>query len=226
MKFETVKYEVDVERRVAWITLNRPGAGNGITPQLTRDLAAAVEEANVDLKVHVIAVQGAGKIFCGGYDLKVSAEGIGDGQHMEHTKRHDNAIAGLTQAINHAPNSAWDPTLDHAMMSRNVKGFMSLFHSEKPTVLKLHGSCVAGGTDLAMCADFLICEDSEKFKMGYPPSRVWGVPTTALWVERLGAQKAKRLLLTGDCLSGKVSVCYEPEPETETEPEPEPEPEP
>lgn len=94
--------------------------------------------------------------------------------------------------------------LDYAMMSRNVRGFMSLFHSEKPVVCKVHGFCVAGGTDMALCSDLLVIED--KAKIGYPPARVWGVPTTALWAFRIGLEKAKRLLFTGDSLSGTQAV--------------------
>jgi enoyl-CoA hydratase len=65
---------------------------------------------------------------------------------------------------------------------------------------------VAGGTDMALCSDLLIMEDTAK--IGYPPARVWGVPTTALWVHRLGLEKAKRLLFTGDCLSGTEAVAW------------------
>ena len=86
------------------------------------------------------------------------------------------------------------------MMSRNVRGFMSLFHSEKPVVCKVHGFCVAGGTDMALCSDLLVVEDEAK--IGYPPARVWGVPTTALWAYRIGPARAKRLLLTGDSIDG------------------------
>jgi enoyl-CoA hydratase len=90
---------------------------------------------------------------------------------------------------------------DYAMMIRNVRGFMSLFHGEKPVVCKVHGFCVAGGTDMALCSDLLVIADDAK--IGYPPARVWGSPTTSLWFYRLGLEKAKRLLFTGDCLSGK-----------------------
>jgi enoyl-CoA hydratase len=107
-------------------------------------------------------------------------------------------------AENHLPERTWDPMVDYAMMSRNVRGFMSLFHSEKPVVCKVHGFCVAGGTDMALCSDLLVIEDDAK--IGYPPARVWGVPTTALWVHRIGLARAKRLLLTGDCLSGTEAV--------------------
>jgi enoyl-CoA hydratase len=81
---------------------------------------------------------------------------------------------------------------------------MSLFHADKPVVCKVHGFCVAGGTDMALCSDLLVIED--RAKIGYPPARVWGVPTTALWAFRLGPARAKRLLFTGDCLSGTEAV--------------------
>ena len=109
-------------------------------------------------------------------------------------------IDPLVMARNHDPAGTWDPVIDFQMMSRNVRGFMSLFHSDKPVVCKVHGFCVAGGTDMALCSDLLVAED--KAKIGYPPARVWGVPTTALWAHRIGAGRAKRLLLTGDSITG------------------------
>jgi enoyl-CoA hydratase len=86
------------------------------------------------------------------------------------------------------------------MMSRNVRGFMSLFNADKPVVCKVHGFCVAGGTDMALCSDLLVIADDAR--IGYPPARVWGVPTTALWAHRIGPEKAKRLLFTGDLITG------------------------
>jgi enoyl-CoA hydratase len=109
-------------------------------------------------------------------------------------------------ARNHDSTQVWDPIVDYAMMSRNVRGFMSLFFSDKPVVCKVHGFCVAGGTDMALCSDLLVIADDAK--IGYPPARVWGVPTTALWAHRIGIEKAKRLLFTGDCLSGKEAVAW------------------
>ena len=97
------------------------------------------------------------------------------------------------QIANHDPDATWDPVLDYAMMSRNVRGFMSLFHSDKPVICKVHGFCVAGGTDMALCCDLLIIED--RASIGYPPARVWGVPTTALWAYRVGVEKAKTAFL-------------------------------
>jgi enoyl-CoA hydratase len=90
------------------------------------------------------------------------------------------------------------------MMSRNVRAFMSLFHCTTPVVCKVHGFCVAGGTDLALCSDLLIL--AADARIGYPPARVWGSPTTSMWAYRLGAQRAKRLLFTGDLLSGREAV--------------------
>jgi enoyl-CoA hydratase len=86
------------------------------------------------------------------------------------------------------------------MMSRNVRGFMSLFHANKPVVCKVHGFCVAGGTDMALCSDLLVM--AADARIGYPPARVWGVPTTALWAYRVGPDRAKRLLFTGDMITG------------------------
>ena len=90
------------------------------------------------------------------------------------------------------------------MMSRNLRGFMSLFHSDKPVLCKIHGYCVAGGTDMALCSDLLVVED--RAKIGYPPARVWGVPTSMLWAHRIGLERSKRLLLTGDSIDGTTAV--------------------
>ncbi len=197
-KLTTMTYERT--GRIARITLNRPERGNGITMDMPRELTACVERANLDPEVHVIALSGNGTGFCGGYDLVDSAQNMA----MENAQSDDlkgTPLDPLIQMKNHIPNSNWDPMIDYAMMSRNVKGFMSLFHSDKPVVCKVHGFCVAGGTDMALCSDLLVIADDAK--IGYPPARVWGSPTTAIWVHRLGIEKAKRLLFTGDCLSGK-----------------------
>jgi enoyl-CoA hydratase len=199
----TITYEV--HERVATIALNRPERGNGITFEMPRELAACVERANLDPEVHVIGLAGNGAGFCGGYDLVASAEAMPQGQGLGQP----GAAAGspldpAVQAANHDPGRVWDPVVDFQMMSRNVRGFMSLFHSEKPVVCKVHGFCVAGGTDMALCSDLMVVEDEAK--IGYPPARVWGVPTTALWAWRIGAARAKRLLLTGDSISGTEAV--------------------
>ena len=198
---QTLTYEVTGS--VARITLNRPERGNGITLEMPRELAACVERANLDPDVHVIALAGNGSGFCGGYDLVASAE-----HDMEGVAQPDapegSPLDPMVQARNHDPSGTWDPVTDYQMMSRNLRGFMSLFHSEKPTVCKVHGYCVAGGTDMALCSDLLVVEDTAK--IGYPPARVWGVPTSALWAYRVGPARAKRLLLTGDSIDGTTAA--------------------
>ncbi len=189
-----------VTGRIARITLNRPARGNGITMDMPRELAECVERANIDRTVHVIALSGNGSGFCGGYDLVDSAESMTIGEASEHRPQ-GSVLDPRVQMQNHVPGSQWDPMTDYAMMHRNVKGFMSLFHSEKPVVCKVHGFCVAGGTDMALCSDLLVIADDAK--IGYPPARVWGSPTTSIWFHRIGLEKSKRLLFTGDCLSGK-----------------------
>jgi enoyl-CoA hydratase len=171
--------------RIGRITLDRPERGNGITLEMPQELAAAVEEADRDAEVHVMCLSGRGKGFCGGYDLAAYAE----------------------EAIpNHDPGEVWDPIVDWQMMSRNVRGFASLMRADKPVVCKVHGFCVAGGTDMALCSDLLVI--AADAKIGYPPARVWGVPTTALWAHRVGVQRAARLLFTGDSLSGAEALAW------------------
>ena len=191
-----VRYEV--LDRVARITLDRPERGNGITPGLIRELAERVEQADIDPAVHVLLLGGSGPGFCAGYDLVESAEG--KGAHVPAGSPLDPSVI----AANHDPQRTWDPMVDYAMMSRNVRGFMSLLHCGKPVVCKVHGFCVAGGTDMALCSDLLVI--AADAKIGYPPARVWGSPTTALWAHRIGAQRAKRLLFTGDSLSGREAA--------------------
>ncbi|MCM3905132.1 MAG: crotonase/enoyl-CoA hydratase family protein [Pyrinomonadaceae bacterium] len=199
---KTLTYEVT--GRVARITLNRPERGNGITFEMPTELAACVERANLDPSVHVIALAGNGKGFCGGYDLVVAAEQRLDLEQGLTSWPTGSPMDPKVQIANHDPDATWDPMLDYAMMSRNVRGFMSLFHSDKPVLCKVQGFCVAGGTDMALCSDLLIIE--EQASIGYPPARVWGVPATALWAYRVGIERAKRLLFTGDCLSGKQAL--------------------
>ena len=196
----------EVADRVARITLNRPERGNGITPALVAGLVECVREADLDPAVHVLLLDGAGSGFCGGYDLVESAEGMGSesGRAGGSAAPAGSPIDPAVMAANHDPRGTWDPMVDYAMMSRNAQGFMSLFHCGKPVVCKVHGFCIAGGTDMALCSDLLVI--AADAKIGYPPARVWGSPTTALWAHRVGAQRAKRLLFTGDSLSGSEAV--------------------
>ena len=200
-----VRYAVD--GRVARITLNRPERGNGITRAMLTELEQCVERADLDPDVSVLLLAGNGKGFCGGYDLVQSAEGqgrLGDEDDPVAAAPPGSPLDPDVMRANHDPSGAWDPTVDYAMMSRNVRAFMSLFHCGKPVVCKVHGFCVAGGTDMALCSDLLLI--AADAKIGYPPARVWGSPTTSMWAYRVGPQRAKRLLFTGDSLSGAEAV--------------------
>jgi len=201
MPYETLLYSL--ADRVATITLNRPERFNAIERLMPREIRAAVEQAERDPDVHVIVVKGAGKGFCGGYDLKRFAE------------RSDGKQYGGGQEM------PWDPTLDFAGMWRNTQDFMSLWRSRKPTIAQVHGAAVAGGSDIALCCDFLVM--AEDARIGYPPARVWGVPTPAMWVYRLGPQAAKRLMMTGDLITGKeaaeIGLALKSVPEAELEAE-------
>ena len=208
-----VQYAVD--GRVARITLNRPERGNGITRAMLIALEQAVEHADLDPEVSVLLLSGNGKGFCGGYDLVQSAEGQGGLEDADDDPGAGARVGGAgfvagspldpeVMRANHDPAGVWDPTVDYAMMSRNVRAFMSLYHCGKPVVCRVHGFCVAGGTDMALCSDLLVI--AADAKIGYPPARVWGSPTTSMWAYRLGPQRAKRLLFTGDSLSGAEAV--------------------
>ena len=171
----TVEYAVREHR--AYLTLNRPDRLNAITAEMAREINDAVAEANADDSVRVIVIQGAGRAFCAGYDLKLYAEGGAE---------HQDAV--------------WDPIKDFRMMKANSDHFFSLWRSAKPTVAKVHGYAVAGGSDIALSCDLVVM--AEDARIGYMPARVWGCPTTAMWVYRLGAERAKRMLLTGDTIDG------------------------
>jgi enoyl-CoA hydratase len=198
--YHTLTYEVT--DRIARITFNRPEQGNAITTETPRELADAVERADIDPAVHVILLSGRGKGFCGGYDLDVFAEKAANPPA-------DDALTGtvldpVTQMANHDPGQVWDPMVDYAMMSRFNRGFASLLYANKPTVAKLHGFAVAGGSDIALFADQIICADD--VRIGYPPARVWGIPAAGMWAHRIGDSRAKRMLFTGDLIDGRTAV--------------------
>ncbi|OBF39028.1 enoyl-CoA hydratase [Mycolicibacterium peregrinum] len=214
MSVETLKtMTYEVTDRIARITFNRPEKGNSIVADTPLELQMLVERADLDPNVHVILVSGRGEGFCAGFDLSAYADGTGEAGGG----RYDGTVlSGRTQAINHLPDQPWDPMVDYQMMSRFVRGFSSLMHADKPTVVKIHGYCVAGGTDIALHADQVIAATDAK--IGYPPMRVWGVPAAGLWAHRLGDQRAKRLLFTGDCITGAQAAEWglaveAPEPE-------------
>jgi enoyl-CoA hydratase len=184
--FNTLRIDQDASNpRVARLLLNRPERLNAINDDTPREIRAAMEWANANDEVHVILVEGAGKGFCGGYDL--SHFGEGDIDHPCQQERHP-----------------WDPLDDYAFMKRNTEDFMSLWRSPKPTIAKVHGAAVAGGSDIALCCDLLVM--AEDARIGYMPTRVWGCPTTAMWTYRLGPTRAKQLMFTGDAIDGRTAA--------------------
>jgi enoyl-CoA hydratase len=174
-----VLYERD--GRIARITLNRPEVMNAIDDDVPRELEAAVERADMDEHVHVIVLSGAGRAFCAGYDLMHYAQKDGANRYTQ--------------------DMPWDAMKDYTFMMRNTQHFMSLFRSKRPVICKVHGFAVAGGSDIALCADLVVM--GETARIGYMPVRVWGCPTTAMWLYRLGPEKAKRMLFTGDKIDGR-----------------------
>lgn len=185
-KFTTLQIGKDPQNpRIARLLLNRPERLNAISDETPREIRAAVEWANADDEVHVIVIEGAGKGFCGGYDLAGYAE-----QLIEHPCQQEKA--------------PWDPMVDYACMKRNTEDFMTLWKSAKPTIAKVHGAAAAGGSDIALCCDLLIM--AENARIGYMPTRVWGCPTTAMWTFRLGPMRAKQMTFTGDLIDGKKAA--------------------
>lgn len=176
----TVLYET--AESVATLTLNRPERLNAITAELVGDLRDELVRAQDDDAVRVIRLRGAGRAFCAGYD-------IGWGAQM------------MEEAESGRP---WDPMADLRVMSRFVDLYMALWRSPKPVITQVHGFCVGGGTDFALCSDLIVC--AEDCRIGYPPARVWGSPTTAMWMYRVGLERSKRLLFTGDALDGRRAV--------------------
>ena len=174
-----VLYEKD--NKIARIILNRPEKLNAINDEIPHQLEGAVKKAESDPDIHVIILSGNGKAFCGGYDLSLYAEEKGNNP--------------VYQGKN------WDPIQDYNFMWNNTQKFMSLWKSPKPVICKIHGFAVGGGSDIALCSDFIFMSDNAK--IGYMSTRVWGCPSTAMWVYRLGAEKAKRMTFTGDQIDGK-----------------------
>ncbi len=184
MTYATLLYGRD--GRIARITLNRPERLNAIDEAMPGELRRAIEQANTDDDVHVIVLAGAGRAFCAGHDLKVFAE------------------AGGSQSV--IQEMPWDPMRDYQLMKRYTDDFFAIWRSYKPVLCKVHGHAVAGGSDIALCADIVIM--AEDARIGYMLARVWGCPTTAMWVYRLGAEKAKRMLFTGDTIDGRTAKAW------------------
>jgi enoyl-CoA hydratase len=170
------------------IVLTRAAEYNTITPAFRDELAAAIDEADADRGANAILLRAEGRAFCAGYGLDWSTR----------------AQAG-ERAGQAAPGGrVWDSVADHEMMSRFVETYMKLWYARKPTIAAVQGWCIGGGTDMVLCADLIVAGESASF--GYPPARVWGTPTTAMWVYRMGLEKAKRYLLTGDEIPARTAA--------------------
>eukprot|EP00127_Corallochytrium_limacisporum_P006967 Clim_evm21s239 gene=Clim_evmTU21s239 len=178
-KLQSVMYEV--KGRVAHITLNRPERLNAIDMRMPKEIKHCVAKANADERVNCIVLTGAGRSFCAGYDLIDYAEKKGTNEGSQ--------------------DMPWDPQIDYEFMYANTQDFMSLWRSYKPTIAKVKGHAIAGGSDIALSCDLVVMTDEAK--IGYPPARVWGVPTTAMWVYRVGLEQAKRMLFQGEVIDGK-----------------------
>lgn len=185
MKFETIIYET--EGPVATITLNRPEQLNSIMPPMPDELETAVHEATGDPAVKVIVLRGAGRAFCAGYNF-------GAGFHH------------WDDLIN--TDGEWDPGKDFAFATTPAlsphQKFMSLWRSSKPVIAQVHGWCVGGGSDYALCCDLVIA--SEDARIGTPYSRMWGAYLSGMWIYRLGLTRAKEYALTGKALSGREAA--------------------
>jgi enoyl-CoA hydratase len=180
MKFETLTYES--ADQVAKVTFNRPERLNTIVPPMPDELEAAVHKASLDQDVKVIVLRGAGRSFCAGFDF------AGGFHHWDR---------GITT------DGAWDPGKDFAWATSPhgpIPKFMSLWRVPKPVIAQVHGWCVGGGSDLALCADIVVA--SEDAQIGTPYSRMWGAYLTGMWIYRLGLTRAKEHALTGKPLSG------------------------
>lgn len=184
-KFETILYSTDGQ--IATITLNRPEALNTIVPPMPDEVEAAVEAAVRDDAIKVIILRGAGRSFCGGFDF---------GQGFHHWDKYINT------------NGQWDPGKDFVLSTAGAlaptQKFMSIWRSPKPVIAQVHGWCVGGGSDYALCADLVIA--SEDARIGTPYSRMWGAYLSGMWIYRLGLTKAKEYALTGKSLSGKQAA--------------------
>ncbi|MGD1057717.1 MAG: crotonase/enoyl-CoA hydratase family protein [Solirubrobacteraceae bacterium] len=184
MAYETLLYDTDAA--IATITLNRPERLNTIVPPMPDELQDAVHQALADSQVKVIVLRGAGRSFCAGFDF-------GGGFH-----HWDDALT---------TDGRWDPGKDFALANSDagaVPKFMSLWRSPKPVIAQVHGWCVGGGSDMALCADLVIA--SEDARIGTSYSRMWGCYLTGMWLYRLGLTKAKEYALTGRPLSGTEAV--------------------
>jgi enoyl-CoA hydratase len=184
---DPVRYE---EREsLAIITLNRPEKLNTLTESVVQGVADGIDAATASRRVRAIVLRGEGRVFTAGYDLVADEEG-GWGSPYD------------APSVP-AREGAWDPVRDYQFMNRNVERFMKIWHCPKPVIGQIHGFAVGGATDLVLCCDQLFMADNAY--IGYAPSRVFGTPTTMIWVYRLGLEHAKQYLLTGEAIDAATA---------------------
>jgi enoyl-CoA hydratase len=173
----------DVSDRVARITLNRPDKRNALTPQALAELSDALIEADDRTDVHAIVLAGAGRDFCAGYDLAgaYAGQGAGDGP----------AYRSQNGTID---DDVWQ-------LEQTQKKTIAMFDIHKPVIARVQGNCLAGGTDLALMCDMVVAADDAR--IGFPAARANGTPPQNMFIYHVGPQWAKRLLMTGDWISGK-----------------------
>ena len=182
----------EVSKRVARITLNKPDKRNALSPRTLQELHDALLEADDRLDVNVVILQGAGKDFCAGYDLG----GVYAGRKAE-------GEAAATEAPSYRSSSgSYDD--DAWFMERQQALTTVIFDLHKPVIARVQGNCLAGGTDLALMCDFVICSDEAK--IGFPAARANGSPPNHMWIYHCGPQWAKRILMTGDSIRGRDAV--------------------
>ncbi len=186
-RYETLLYGVDEARATATITLNRPERLNTIVPPMPEEFERAVRRATLDDRVKVVVVRGAGRSFCAGYDF------AGGFHHW------DDSIT---------TDGEWDPGKDFVFATAPTlaptQKFMSMWRTPKPVIAQVHGWCVGGGSEMALCADLVIASDDARF--GTPYARMWGCHLSGMWIYRLGLARAKEFALTGRSVSGREAA--------------------
>ena len=202
---------------IAVITLNRPERLNTLTEAMVAGVADGIDAATASKSVRSVIIRGAGRVLTAGYDL--TPEGVDD---PTDTAAIEDAWSSPYDAPSPEPRAgAWDPVRDHQFMGQNVKRFMKIWECPKPVLGQIHGWAIGGATDLILCCDLLFMASDAH--IGYAPSRIFGTPTTMLWVYRLGLEHAKQFLLSGDAIDaatahriGLVSHVCPPEELSET----------
>jgi enoyl-CoA hydratase len=198
MSYTTLRTET--EDRVRSIVLCRADEYNTITPALRDELARAIDEADADREVRVILLRAEGRAFCAGYGLDWSTAA----QAAEMHPSESGPASTADDRLDRPRSRVWDSVADMRMIGSFVDTYLKLWYARKPSIAAVQGWCIGGGTDMVLCCDIIVAGEGASF--GYPPSRVWGTPTTAMWVYRMGLERAKRYMLTGDEIPARTAA--------------------